>query len=90
MLGGLGGPHGSYTGAACVRRGNTWQARESLWGGCSTNAGDTYGRHVSVGAFAPFCVQRAVPGGRQEQPGAAWHCGDLLELRLSQAAVWLG
>lgn len=44
----------------------------------------------SVGVSEPFCVQRAVPRGRQEQPGAAWHRGDLLELRLPRAAVWLG
>lgn len=72
-----------------VRGEGTHGKHESLWGGCSTNAGDTYGRHVSVEVSTPFCVQRAVPGGRREQPGAAWHCGDLLEPRLSQASVWL-
>lgn len=44
-----------------MRGEGTHGKHESLWGGCSINAGDTYGRHVSVGVSAPLCVQRAVP-----------------------------
>lgn len=71
VLGGLRGGMWQPCGAA-VRGEGTHGKHESLWGGCSTNAGDTYGRHVSVGVSAPLCVEE----GRSSlgQPGIVMIC----------------
>lgn len=63
---------------------------ESLWGGCSAGAGDTHGWHMSAGVSAPFCVQRAVAGGRMEQPWAGSHRGGPPEQRRSRAVARMG
>lgn len=62
----------------------------SMRGGCSTGGGNTHGWHVSAGVSAPFCMQKAVPGGRREQPWADLYRGGPLEQKLSQAVEWLG
>lgn len=84
------GVRGSCAEAACARREGGHGEHESLWGGCSAGAGDTLGWHMSAGVSAPFCVQRAVTGGRMEQPWADSHRGGPPEQRLSRAVARLG
>lgn len=103
--GGQGGPCGCWGAWGCKapRRGAWRLCRGSLCkerGGMGSvrahgedaaqGSGHTHGWHVPAGVSAPFCVQRAVPRGRREQPWADSHRGGPPEQRLSAGVVWLG
>lgn len=93
---GVPGGAGGFGGAWQLCKGQAVQAEgghgehESWWGGCSAGGGDAHGWHMSAGVSEPFRVQRAVPGGRREQPWADSHGGGPPEQRVSPAVVWLG